>query len=63
MQNALERRSKTRTRSVTRAESVHARSRDVRRQLMTLAKVYEQADPYYRAALRPIIKTVLGEET
>ena len=34
-----------------------------RRQLITLMKVYEQADPYYRAALRPIIKTVIGEET
>ena len=40
-----------------------ARSRDVRRQLMTLAKVYEGSDAYYRAALRPIIKTVIGEET
>ena len=30
-----------------------------RRQLITLMKVYEQAEPYYRAALRPIIKTVM----
>ena len=34
-----------------------------RRQLMTLMKVYEGATPYYRAALMPIIKTVIGEET
>ena len=34
----------------------------LRRQILTLTKVYEQADPYYRAALRPIIKTVIMEQ-
>jgi hypothetical protein len=63
MQNAPMRMNNTATCKATRAKSVQARSRDVRRQLMTLAKVYEQADPYYRAALRPVIKTVLKNKT
>jgi hypothetical protein len=58
MQSAPERRSKTGTCTPTRAESVHACSRDVR-QLAHLSEVYWQSPEYYRAALRPTIAGIM----
>jgi hypothetical protein len=59
MQNAPMRMNNTATCKATRAKSVQARSRDVRRQLMHLSSVYQGSSPYYREALRPVIRKLL----
>lgn len=60
MQNASERMSKTGTRTPTRAKSVQACSRTVRRQLLHLSSVYQGSSPYYREALRPSSRTLMA---
>ena len=61
MQNAPARKNKSEIRTLTRAESVHACSLPVRRQILHLYSVYQGSCGYYREALRPVIRTLLGK--